>query len=835
MHHKRSFPKTIMAAEEVIVLGNDDDGSSTEDIDWYFASKNAQIEGPYEGSEMKTLYLNGSIDDETHVWNTEEHAGHAEWMPISQVAHIYGDLFKKPNQAQPVPVIPEVDVSGLGENNLTLPEEPSPSLSEGPSVADVDLDDDPFRDFNKTLADQASPHQQPEKKENASEAVPRGNLSPRGSDLNEPDLSFPRGSDLNEPDGGFMAAADRDIARMKHENSGQLPPDVKSPASGMNNLMYRLSRMETENNTQKAAAQGLGVMAQRIGKDSFIDTDEESETESEDEGGINRQYLDPAYLMQQHDKMNVRRFTLQDAWLEGGDEGLQIASPVETEDTGPFYVLVVGSSSKLTRVNIPSNIGISELRKIVGKLEKVKPDRIQLRFKDMALRNGKKLDDYEVPRGGSVIVSLQKFAPSQSRTHVSENSISSYSNVPTIPTVPKSAREPQSINPSPSSNPSAVVDDLPPPLTEEELALEAYPKDKRALIQELTKEVGYPQSSVVVALEITNFSKRYAMEWLLSEEFQLHQKHDTQRGVLGKPKPEGRRAPPLDERKEQPKASAQLTWNCPQCTFANLEVMPYCEMCGMKKNSKAPPKLPESVRKSARNDLPRGDSDRLYDEPSVSQSRASGHLAQAVERESAQIAAALMDRAGRQPSPEALAPLANRKSQPEKVPRRVSHLAVAGTGLRQNPQNAMLEALAGRGAKASQNALGSERGNLKVTLTAAVGLKHKASYCLLTLGKLQLKTRILKRGKSLEFNEVFFFNGFKPEKNRQLRLTLMVEKPLIADKVVGQVSYALPSLFNTLSHDCLELTNHKNETAGLLIISSTILQNALVPEETETD
>merc|ERR1719150_1666009 len=109
--------------------------------------------------------------------------------------------------------------------------------------------------------------------------------------------------------------------------------------------------------------------------------------------------------------------------------------------------------------------------------------------------------------------------------------------------------------------------------------------------------------------------------------------------------------------------------------------------------------------------------------------------------------------------------LANRKSQPDKVPRRISHLAVGGTGHRPNPQNAMLDALRGP-AKASQNALGSERGNLKVTLTAAVGLKHKASYCLLTLGKLQLKTRVLKRGKSLEFNEVFFFQrvqaGKKP-------------------------------------------------------------------------
>merc|ERR1712048_976920 len=101
------------------------------------------------------------------------------------------------------------------------------------------------------------------------------------------------------------------------------------------------------------------------------------------------------------------------------------------------------------------------------------------------------------------------------------------------------------------------------------------------------------------------------------------------------------------------------------------------------------------------------------------------------------------------------------------------------------------------------------------------------------LGALQLKTAVHKRSASLEFNEVFFFNGFKPEKNRQMRLTLMVEKPLRADKVVGVVSYALPSTFNVLSHDCLELTNHKNETAGLLIISSIILQQGVQSEMSE--
>merc|ERR1711974_443570 len=122
----------------------------------------------------------------------------------------------------------------------------------------------------------------------------------------------------------------------------------------------------------------------------------------------------------------------------------------------------------------------------------------------------------------------------------------------------------------PDPPPKNGADPLPPPMTEEEMALEPYSKENRRKIQELTKEVGYPQASVIVALEITNFSKRYAMEWLLSEEFQLHKKHDTQRGALKQQKssPKGERTPRLlkvhEERKEEdrPKASAHKKWSC---------------------------------------------------------------------------------------------------------------------------------------------------------------------------------------------------------------------------------------------------------------------------------
>merc|ERR1712172_136229 len=97
----------------------------------------------------------------------------------------------------------------------------------------------------------------------------------------------------------------------------------------------------------------------------------------------------------------------------------------------------------------------------------------------------------------------------------------------------------------------------------------------------------------IVALEITKFSKRYAMEWLLSEEFKLHIKHETQRK-----KPDNLSLPAPEEKEKE---SVKKKWNCPSCTFTNLELMPYCEMCGRPRNSKgkSPPEFP-SKKKAAK-------------------------------------------------------------------------------------------------------------------------------------------------------------------------------------------------------------------------------------------
>jgi hypothetical protein len=422
------------------------------------------------------------------------------------------------------------------------------------------------------------------------------------------------------------------------------------------------------------------------------------------------------------------------------------------------------SGDKVRKLNIPTTLPLSQVRKIVGKVEKVSPNLVELLHKGKLLTNNKaKLPDLDVKNGDTIVVRV---------TSKPDQRIKPKKQISTKPKVPLGNEKPAIVE---------ITDDVKKPvpsgrpLSEEDLILETYPVQQRQIIQEIVK-AGFPQESVIVALEITKFNKNYAMEWLLSDEIQMHKKIDSKQislrdqlkvdhlpAVAKKSVAVKTEQKVIDEQKVDKK-----TWDCPTCTFTNLQIMPYCEMCGLKKKSKAPPKF---SKKHKAEDLPvavisNQEKDRVTEE-------------KVIEAQSASKA------------------MANLPLPPPAVHQKIS----------------------------SKNLVGSDRGNLKVTLIAAVGLMHKASYCLITLGRLTKKTKPVKKSKTLELDEVFFFNGFKPDSSRNLRVALMVEHKVRADRVIGQVSYALPLTFNSLSHDCIELTNQKNQTAGLLIISAVILQH----------
>merc|ERR1712060_331723 len=109
-------------------------------------------------------------------------------------------------------------------------------------------------------------------------------------------------------------------------------------------------------------------------------------------------------------------------------------------------------------------------------------------------------------------------------------------------------------------------------------------------------------------------------------------------------------------------------------------------------------------------------------------------------------------------------------------------------------------------------------GNYKVRILKAVGLDQKANYCLLSLGKATKKTKTLKKAKELYLNDVLYFTGVKADSSLQLRISLMAKK-FPSDKVVGQVSYAMPTFFNRECDDFLELINEKNKPSGNVTIS----------------
>jgi len=776
----------MLNEDEIIDVGSDTDSEG--EHDWYFASKTAEIEGPYIESELRILYQTGKIDDSTHIWNTYENDLHRDWIPIQKIKHLYPGIFtSKPEEAkvstQEDKVMP---IEGGIKANAKLELQPVGNSS----VIEMG-DQDPFAPFSKSLDDEPDQQIADAMGRAGFVNVPQSNIEDINIDSLIEEVRGPSEVKRN---------VDEDI-----ENETKLDSKAASNPANIDSVMKGIEALEAELKIQNATVRGMDLSANL----QVFSSDDETSSDGEPDIPIQTNLLDPNFALLSKPDAAVHRFTLEEAWSE--ENKLAAGEKKLPEPEGKFGILLVGN--KLRKLdNILPNHKVAQLRKIVGRVEKVPINKVILQHKGESLNNDSmSLADYKISNGGTVIVriigtqndSQRRQASKLKAANLPDANVTSEARDTETSIFGKPGSEssiPESLPNLPSSG-NQKKSSQPAMISEEDIVLEAYPPDKKKIIQDLVK-AGFPQDSVIVALEITNFTKDYAMEWLLSDEMVLHKKHETERQSKDAEsnKLSGKKMLPQREIKQAKRVSSEEvkaqsdSWGCPMCTFTNLTVMPYCEMCGFKKNAKAPPDLPERISRK-----------RVAKNQYVGEHKVVEPLQ--VEKRNGDKPA--MDTGMNFPSnnQELNAILISSKNDllSQKLPI---------TDSSRSSHNVAV----------SKNLVGSDRGNLKITLVAAVGLSHKANYCLLTLGKLTKKTKPLKKAKSLEFNEIFFFNGFKPERSRQLRIALMVENKVRADKVIGQVSYAMPTTFNTLAHDCIELTNQKNQTAGLLIISVIIQQ-----------
>jgi len=308
----------------------------------------------------------------------------------------------------------------------------------------------------------------------------------------------------------------------------------------------------------------------------------------------------------------------------------------------------------------------------------------------------------------------------------------------------------------------------------EDVGLDEFSATKRESIKEVEK-MGFPRKHVIVALELSSFSKQHAIAWLCSKEYEQVKIHEERQRCQSVPNKAVALRKNVGSNLSVQDTGRKGLWSCPVCTFSNNDIMYYCEICGYKK--KTLPKVLEGP--SGSNLIENADRGKEVNKKIVGRD-------------------VDIQNYGNVRSNKAWSEKVRRpKAQSEKVRRPIS---LADVGKSPN----------------------LSYGNYKVTISSAVGLPQKANYCVLTLGRQTKATIRQKKSKNLDFNEVFFFNGVKTDGSYQLRIALMVENWL-GDKVVGHVSYALPRKFNRLSEAGLELTNQRNKGAGMLNISVILL------------
>jgi len=120
----------------------------------------------------------------------------------------------------------------------------------------------------------------------------------------------------------------------------------------------------------------------------------------------------------------------------------------------------------------------------------------------------------------------------------------------------------------------------------------------------------------------------------------------------------------------------------------------------------------------------------------------------------------------------------------------------------------------------------NERGYLKVKVVAGVQLKHRASYCVVQVGNARLSTREVQRDEHPEWQEMLTFKNFRPDEGKKATVTVYDHSTILKDKKIGSAQYEIPTAFNKLQRDTLELKNNKGKLSGVIILNTIIVHKS---------
>jgi len=784
-----------------------------DDADWYFASETGENKGPFMVSKIRAFYETGKINDSTYVWNTLWN--HSDWIPINLIKHLYPKIFISKSEVKnnidqqvQIPVL----AGAQKDASAVLPIVEKDILNEGEEkVVVTSTPEKEILGYNglstMTNNNQAAKHSEPissapvlkvpenlefELTSNLADvgAVNTvGSLEVSGSQCL---MSTEKNLDKNEQlDVTFsidkldsvmdqLKAFEFEMEQYQNElknmdiviSAPSISPIAGKEQSPINDGCNNSDMVGLEGSDQPTEEKANELAPAAAQKETPVNKESTPKIEvlSEENNPSFYHQKTESHVVpsasskrQTQDKESLQHHLMEDLSSEVKK------SEAESSLSESFSIFL--SSDQLHKVdNITPELSILQLRKIAGQRENIPANLVMLLYKDIVLDNDMSLNDYNIESGGTVVVKFSEpvinngkaldnepckphrdeapppyspefdefdpgiiidsecNTPGNLRTWKSKSPIPTESSAAEKPLTPKRKVSPSSHSlsdrlvihkplpvlsesfegmeskPLPvfSSGLAPAASDFSNPRSlsevksEDDLALEAYPQSHRESITAL-EDWGFPRDSVIVALELTKFSKPHAVTWLLSKEYNVQKRLDN-------------RKKPVEESKEgvvEPEAKAQQ-----------------------------PVPLELDYRKPQDDEL---------EIPAENLSHAQ--------------------------------PIAPAKKREKKI-----------------------------------------YGNYKVRILKAVGIGQKANYCLLSLGKTTKKTKTLKKAKMLYFNDVFYFTGVKADSSLQLRISLMAKK-LRADKVVGQVSYAMPTSLNRECHEFLELINERNETTGNISIS----------------
>jgi len=118
------------------------------------------------------------------------------------------------------------------------------------------------------------------------------------------------------------------------------------------------------------------------------------------------------------------------------------------------------------------------------------------------------------------------------------------------------------------------------------------------------------------------------------------------------------------------------------------------------------------------------------------------------------------------------------------------------------------------------------RGYLKIKVLSGLKLKSRVSYAMLQVGLAHLSTRQLSSSDHPEWNEMITFKNFRPDNNKKGLISVFDHSALFKDKLIGEAEFQLPTRFNDVQRDTINLIDKKGKIVGEIILNSIVVDNA---------